>query len=234
MTVGCSELQRAAFLSGELPPAEREAFDTHLLECEACWRAVQDDRAGRAALAHLLTPPPPGLAERVTLAVEVAASNEPPALPVTAPRVLRGARRRLALAAAALAIVALVGSLLVTVAGPTRPADPPAVAAVMALARQDGTAMPARLSVGGRSVEVHRYHVHGALTLIAVSTRPFAMPAASHVVDGSNHRVWMADRGSLGLYCVNAPVGRHSMLAVAAMPAVALPSALVKLGFAPA
>ncbi|MDA8297713.1 MAG: zf-HC2 domain-containing protein [Actinomycetota bacterium] len=232
--MACSELRRAAFLSGELAPAEREAFDVHLLECEACWQAVQDDRAGRAALAHLLTPPTPGLAERVALAVEVAARTGPPAPQAATRPAPQGSRRRLAIAAAALAIVALVGSLLVTVVGRTRAADPPAVAAVVALASQRSAAMPARLSVDGRAVEVHRYRVHGALTLIAVSARPFAMPAASHVVSGSNHRVWMADRGSLGLYCVNAPAGRHSMLAVAAMPAVALPSALAALGFSPA
>lgn len=233
MTVGCSEFRRAAFLAGELSPAEREAFDVHLLECDACWRAVQDDRSGRAALAHLLTPPPPGLAERVALAVEVAARNGPPVPQLATGQPARGSRRRLTLAATALTVLALVCSLLVNLDRRARPSDPPAVAAIVALARYRAAVMPARLSLGGRLVEIHRYRVHGALTLIAVSRRPFAMPAATEVVSGSNLRVWMADRGSLGLYCVNAPMGHHSILAVAAMPAVALPSALAKLGLDP-
>src|SRR5215470_9212137 len=35
------------FLAGELDPAEARRWDEHLLECEACWRAVREDRAGR-------------------------------------------------------------------------------------------------------------------------------------------------------------------------------------------
>jgi len=37
----------AAFLAGELGPAEARRWDEHLLVCEACWRAVREDRAGR-------------------------------------------------------------------------------------------------------------------------------------------------------------------------------------------
>src|SRR5215470_12252270 len=62
----------AAFLAGELDPADAQRWDEHLLECERCWRAVREDRAGREAAGLLRQPTPPGLADRVAFAVEVA------------------------------------------------------------------------------------------------------------------------------------------------------------------
>src|SRR5690349_7250627 len=65
----------AGFLAGELDPAGARRWDEHLLECERCWRAVREDRAGRQAAAVLRQPAPPGLADRVAFAVEVAAGT---------------------------------------------------------------------------------------------------------------------------------------------------------------
>src|SRR5215469_8872989 len=64
----------AVFLAGDLDSTGARRWDEHLLECEACWRAVQEDRAGRRAAQVLRQPPPPGLADRVAFAVEVAAT----------------------------------------------------------------------------------------------------------------------------------------------------------------
>src|SRR5690348_1240744 len=64
----------AAFLVRELDPAEARRWDEHLLECEQCWRAVRQDQAGRRAAQVLRQPAPPGLADRVAFAVEVAAA----------------------------------------------------------------------------------------------------------------------------------------------------------------
>src|SRR5690348_11413967 len=66
----------AAFLAGELDPADAQQWDEHLLECEACWRAVREDRAGRQAAQVLRQSPPTGLADRVAFAVEVAAAGQ--------------------------------------------------------------------------------------------------------------------------------------------------------------
>src|SRR6516162_11297100 len=95
----------AAFLGGELDPAEARRWDEHLLECEACWRAVREDRAGRQAARVLRRPAPPGLADRVAFAVEVAAAGR-----TAAPRRARsgGGRRWPRLAAAGAAAVAVV------------------------------------------------------------------------------------------------------------------------------
>jgi hypothetical protein len=64
-----------AFLAGALDPAAARRWDEHLLECEQCWRAVQQDRDGRRAAELLRQPAPPGLADRVAFAVEVAAAG---------------------------------------------------------------------------------------------------------------------------------------------------------------
>ena len=63
----------AAFLAGDLDPADAQRWDGHLLQCERCWRAVREDRAGRQAAQVLRRPAPPGLADRVAFAVEMAA-----------------------------------------------------------------------------------------------------------------------------------------------------------------
>ncbi|HEV2372110.1 MAG TPA: zf-HC2 domain-containing protein, partial [Streptosporangiaceae bacterium] len=68
------ERMQKAFLAGDLGPADARRFDEHLLECEACWRAVREDRAGRLAAQALRQAAPPGLADRVTFAMEVAAT----------------------------------------------------------------------------------------------------------------------------------------------------------------
>src|SRR5713226_604706 len=80
----------AAFLAGELTPADARRWDDHLLACEQCWRAVREDRAGRQAAQVLRQPAPAGLADRVAFAVEVAAADR-----TAEPRQLRpGVRSR--------------------------------------------------------------------------------------------------------------------------------------------
>jgi hypothetical protein len=253
--VTCSEERVVALLAGELGDEERVELDEHLLTCSACWRAVQEDRAGRLALEQLREPAPAGLADRVRFAVELAPS-EPDAVPAaehqptrpsisppTDPAPSRGrhprrAHRRLALlaAAACLLAAALAGSLA-AVLGPSVAPDPPAVRAVaaMALARSGppvrlaATHTTERMVVAGQPLLIGAYRVEGVLTVVAVSPRPFAMPASSRVVHGSSSGAWMATRGPVGLWCINDPHGKHSMLVAAEMPAVQLPAVISRL-----
>ena len=129
----------AAFLGGELDPAEARRWDEHLLECEACWRAVREDRAGRQAARVLRRPAPPGLADRVAFAVEVAAAGRTAAPrrarpPARSPRRARsgGGRRWPRLAAAGAAAVAVVVTVVVFLfpGGHQARSVPAAVAAV--------------------------------------------------------------------------------------------------------
>src|SRR5499427_397518 len=84
----------AGFLAGDLDPADARRWDEHLLECEACWRAVREDRAGREAAQVLRQPAPPGLADRVAFAVEVAAAGRTAAPQRTGQDIRSGRRGR--------------------------------------------------------------------------------------------------------------------------------------------
>src|SRR5690349_15011208 len=125
----------AGFLAGELNPADAQRWDEHLLECERCWRAVREDRAGRHAAELLRQPAPPGLADRVAFAVEVAAAAR-----TAAPRqgirswwrCRQGRRLRWRLAGAGAVAVSLVVTLTVVLlpGGHQTGSVPAAVAAV--------------------------------------------------------------------------------------------------------
>lgn len=263
---GCSEEELIAFVSGELPERERTHFDEHLLGCEPCWRAVQEDRAGRLALEHLRVAPPHGLADRIRLAIELAADPEAPGprhdrgggrrdvarrqvrrargmLPANASRRrVLGSRRRRVAATAVAGIVVLAAALGVSlgVLGGSVAGDPPAVAAVVAMASHESNprthlpgSTPEHLMLGGQPVMLRSFETGRVATLVATSMRPFTMPPSSHVVPGSSPSAWMATRGAVGLYCVNAPAGRESLLVAAPMPAVELPGMLDQLHLAP-
>jgi anti-sigma factor RsiW len=126
-----------AFLTGELSPADAPRWDEHLLECEPCWRAVREDRAGRHAAHVLRQPAPPGLADRVAFAIELAAAGD---LAQRHPR--HGIRlrwRRLASAGALACAVAVAVAVLLP-GGRETGGMPAAVAAV---ARYAGAMPPA-------------------------------------------------------------------------------------------
>jgi anti-sigma factor RsiW len=122
----------AAYLGGELPHRQRERYQRHLLECEACWREVQAARRGRELAESLRELAPQRLRERVRATVEAA-----PASSASGPRRrwsaatsrLPGRGGVLAAAVALLALLALAaGGLL----GRPHPAQPAAIAAAVA------------------------------------------------------------------------------------------------------
>jgi hypothetical protein len=102
----------AGYVLDALDPAERTAFEVHLEGCQACRTEVAELR-GLPALLEQATPPvqvPPGLRARTFAAVEQAAM-----------RARRGRRLRRVLAgavAAALLVVAFVGGVVLSQAGP--------------------------------------------------------------------------------------------------------------------
>lgn len=67
MKMTCREVQErlSAWLDGELAPPEGELIAAHLLGCDGCRREVAQLRALDAALAELVVPVPPHLAEKV-------------------------------------------------------------------------------------------------------------------------------------------------------------------------
>src|SRR5215469_16981513 len=182
----------AAFLAGDLDPADAQRWDEHLLECEWCWRAVREDRTGRQAAQVLRQPAPPGLADRVAFAVEMAAGAPAAAQrqarpPARAPeRARRGRRLRWRLAGAGAVAVGLVATLLVALLAGGRQADrvPAAVAAVVRYAQvippPSGEQHPHRAAplpvgrpvtvmVGGQRIVLRTWRLGGTEAVVAVS-----------------------------------------------------------------
>jgi hypothetical protein len=213
----------AAFLAGELDPVAARRWDEHLLACEQCWRAVREDRAGRQAARRLRQPAPPGLADRVTLAVEIAAADR------TATRRHAPARLEAGILAAAVAVTLLV---LLIPAGRPPGGMPAAVAAVARYARTvpapagnqhlppDGRAVPVAVgravtvTAGGQQIVMRTWRLGGAEAVVAVSGQPFPMPARAQGASGRG-MAWTARLGTLSLYCLN---GRTSELVAAPVP----------------
>lgn len=241
----------AAFLAGDLGPAEARRWDEHLLECEACWRAVREDRAGRQAAQLLRQPAPPGLADGVAFAVEVAAAGRTAgrrqARPGARARWRAGPGRRLRwpwLAGAGAIAAGLAATLLVLVlpGGGGSGSVPAAVAAVARYAqaippagdqhshRGGGAApvevgQPVTVTAGGQKIVLTTWRLGGTEAVVAVSGQPFPMPAGAQGVSGRG-MAWSARLGRLGLYCLNGPT---SELVAAPVPAAELAALAARL-----
>jgi anti-sigma factor RsiW len=241
----------AAFLAGDVDPADAQQWDEHLLQCERCWRSVREDRAGRQAAQELRQPAPPGLADRVTFAVEMAAAAPAAAQrqarsPARAPgRGRRGRRLRWRLAGAGAVAVGLVATLLVVMHPGGRQAAgvPAAVAAVARYAQvipppsgdqhsepaapvQVGS--PVTVTAGGQRIVLRTWRLGGTEAVVAVSGRPFPMPARARGASGRG-MAWSVRLGKLGLYCLN---GRTSELVAAPVPAAELAALAARLPLA--
>ena len=237
----------AAFLAGELGPAEARRWDEHLLVCEACWRAVREDRAGRQAAQLLRQPAPPGLADRVAFAVEMAAARTAALrqvqLGIGSRRRARHDRRlRWRLAGAGAIAVGLAVTLMVVLLPGGRQAGtlPAAVAAVARYAqaipapagdqhRQPAAPVqvgqPVTVTTGGQQIVLRTWRIGGTEAVVAVSGRPFPMPPGARGVSGLG-MAWSVRQGKLGLYCVN---GRISELLAAPVPAAELAALAARL-----
>jgi hypothetical protein len=230
----------AGFLAGELDPADAQRWDEHLLACERCWRAVREDREGRQAAQLLRQPAPPGLADRVVFAVEVAAGRtdarrqaRPPARALGRGRQGRRLRWRLTGAGAVAAGLVIMLMLLLLPGGRQAGRVP---AAVMAVARYAQTirpptgehhpqgaapvevGRPVTVMAGGQRIVLRTWRLAGTEAVVAVSGHPFPMPARAQGVSGRG-MAWSARLGRLGLYCLN---GRTSELVAAPVPAAEL------------
>lgn len=229
----------AAFLTGELNPADAPRWDEHLLECEQCWRAVREDRPGRQAAQLLRQPPPPRLADRVRFAVELAAAGT-----IAQQRPRHGMRLRWRWVAAA---GALAATMAVTVAvllpgGHETGTMPVAVAAVAhyaeavppaphhgagsgGLAAPVEVGHPVTVAAGGQQMVLRVWRLDHVKAVVAVSAQPFPMPARAHGVTGPG-MAWTARLGSIGLYCRN---GHTSELVAAPVPEAQLAALAARL-----
>jgi len=230
-----------AYVAGKLDRAQARRWDEHLLECERCWRAVREDRAGHQAAQLLRQPAPPRLADRVAFAVEVTASDgttalrrsRSPARPRQPGHLGRRARWLLAGAGMVAAGVAITLALILLPGGQQAGGLPVAVAAVaryaQAIPSQAGdqhshfggraapveVGRPVTVTAGGQRIVLRTWRLGGAEAVVAVSDHPFPMPGRAQRVT-SGGMAWSARLGRLGLYCLN---GRTSELVAAPVPA---------------
>jgi hypothetical protein len=102
------ELQAAEYVSGEMRPRERRRFEAHLVGCEECWREVSVGWKGRGLAEASREVAPPGLRDEIRAVLSIA--PRPSRVP-----------RRLAVGAAAAALVALSLLGAVTILGHRQP-----------------------------------------------------------------------------------------------------------------
>lgn len=173
-----------AYLAGELPTAERDAFEAHLLTCDRCWAEVDTGRRGRALATLAREPAPAPLRERVHNAAAAARPAR------------RRPRTRVLVAAALVVIAAVTTMLAVRFAGSDE--QPPPIAVAVGGYRDDrlpGSGIPDRAGpdlsalrlaetgagaghLAGQPVTGYAYRDGtGRRLLIYLSTRPFPMPA---------------------------------------------------------
>ncbi|HEV2375376.1 MAG TPA: hypothetical protein VGS19_24850, partial [Streptosporangiaceae bacterium] len=206
----------AAFLAGDLSPAATRRWDEHLLECEQCWQAVREDRAGRRAAELLRQPAPAGLADRVAFAVELAAAG---AASRSQPR--WGVRlRRGRVAAAGTLALGLAVALIVVLSQGGRVGMPAPVVAVARYAQtvplpagqpEAGHSGPAAVEVGhpvtvtadGQRIVMRTWRLGGTEAAVAVSGRPFPLPPGAQGTSGGGMG-WSVRVGRLSMLCINA------------------------------
>jgi hypothetical protein len=248
----CCHQTLAAFLAGDLDPTTARQWDAHLLACEQCWRAVREDRAGHHTARMLRQPAPPGLADRVTFAVELAAAGQathpvPPS--ASAPRQpRRGAAMWLRCPRLA-GTVTLTAALAVTLTVFLLPRAHQAsrLPAGVALVARYALALPApspdarpepgrrgvpvpvgrpvTVTADGQNIVLRTWRLDGVEAVVAVSRRPFPMPARARGIPGMG-MAWTKRAGTLSLYCLN---GRTSELVAAPVPVAQLATLAARL-----
>lgn len=204
------ETNAAAYLSGDMPPRRRRAFEHHMLECEECWSEVEIGRRGRslAEAARELAPQP--LRERVRMSV--AATSVPE----------RRWTRRVTGIAAVIA-VALVVSVIALVAILPSAGQPREIALLIADFNDEAamgaaatTTLPARLGVlrlrdarsrlvDGMDVSAHEYS-DPAGHRVVVYQADATFPVADGAELGSEGKTWIAHAGGRVLFCADRPV----------------------------
>jgi hypothetical protein len=204
-----------AYLSGELPAADRDEFEAHLLTCDRCWAEVDTGRRGRALAVHAREPAPAPLHERVYGAVAAERPGH------------RHLRTRALVAAAVVLLAAVATAVIVRAAGPSD--QPLPIAVAVAGYRDDrlpGSGIPPR---GGPDLSALRLAKTGAGTghlagqpvtgyayrddtgrrlLIYLSDQSFPMPAEADHPNGPTGAGVTRHRG-VAVLCSRSP---HTVL----------------------
>jgi hypothetical protein len=215
----------AAYLGGELAHRQRERYQRHLLECEACWQEVQAARRGRQLAESLRELAPQRLRERVRATVEAAptGSASGPRRRWSAATALLSGRGRVLAAAVALLALAAGGLLGLGRPQPAQPAaQPAAIAAAVASYRAGDrwaptAARPPARRLGGLQLRRSGQGTLGGLPVVAFVYQDQAghrvtLLRASHsfpTATGARHQptpaMWLAEVDRVVLLCADRP-----------------------------
>ena len=193
----------ADYLGSELNPADVEAVEAHLLDCDRCWQAVHEARRGRALAEAMRELAPASLRDRVRMTVE------------GAPPTLRAHRRRRRLggrAATVVAALALLAGMFWASAG-RGGSDPASVAAVVRAA--GSRTAPSAVVADGQEIALSRDSLDDHPVTVARSAAPFDMPPGGRHLGGPD-TPWVARRASMTVVCLSGP---DNVLIVADLPA---------------
>lgn len=206
----------AAYLSGELSPGRRDRLESHMLECDACWREVSVGRRGRAIAEAQREVAPQRVRERVR---GVAAT-----VPDRQPRRWPGLRLPLLVTASGLAVLLVALVTVLAWSDSDRRDQPVAIADVVAAYRQAGGEWsanadpPARriegLSwrgsrtavVGGQPATLHLYtdgDIDGGGDRLLVVRSPRRFPQAAHAEPLNDGPNWIARSGGAVVFCAD-------------------------------
>ncbi|MDQ3915050.1 MAG: hypothetical protein M3323_06920 [Actinomycetota bacterium] len=197
------ERNAAAYLGGLLSTRKRRKFESHIVECEDCWREVDSGRKGRAAAESGRELAPQILRERVRAAVESVTPRP---------------RRRWAFGAVALAATVVAGALYVT-SLPDQPETIEAVLTAFADERLIGhpidPTLPDKLGdlaltsaraghLDGLSTTAHHY-VDQAGHEVVVYEAESEWPVALGAEHDSESLTWETTADDLTLFCASEP-----------------------------
>jgi hypothetical protein len=194
----------AAYIEGDLPPADRATAEQHFAECAACAEALVELRAivGEAAQLPLLAPEHDlwaGIESRISTPITLLDSAASP--------VRRAPRRQwqLAIAATALIAVSAGATYLITARSGAKASQPVSVASATAAQRQDSQpttapvqqaapapVAPANVSLASRKKEVSVTRVYDreiALLDSLVHTRRESLDPATVKIIESNLKI---------------------------------------------
>lgn len=223
------ELDAAAFLSGEHDDQQRAAFNAHLISCDECWAEVHAAQRGRQLAESARTVAPSELRERIRAIVDAEGTDS-----AADPRGQASRRlpvRRVLIAAAAAATVAVTAAVLTVTARPSTSAEPRALSAAVADYRAHelpGRRLPTtsapdltRLklvptgagggSYAGLPVDGYAYRDSAGRRLVLyLSQQPFPTAPGARRLEGPDGP-WTVQRGDVVLLCARAP---HALLVV--------------------
>ncbi|MQA85756.1 MAG: hypothetical protein GEV03_14325 [Streptosporangiales bacterium] len=208
------ERMAAAYLGGELSRRRRERFESHMLDCDACWGEVSAARRGRTVAETLREVAPQRARERIRALTAIAPEPSP------GRRLRMGFPLVLATGVALVVLLATAGAGLLWY-GPARETEPAPLATAVAAYHEPGgdwaatsTAPPvpridgmtwrgtAQRSLGAQPATLHLYEDDAGHRLLVVrSPRPF--PEAVHAELVGSGPDWLARIDSSAVFCAD-------------------------------